>query len=127
VQVASGVTLIRALTVMASSATAGNNCVSDGKALFWAGTTKNGIIGVADPNNSNAVVVAVPKSVSTGPEAIVDIFVNNSGITTGRLFILTDHGNLYGCGDNTSGAATGGYANVGTANSTVGISRIQLP
>jgi hypothetical protein len=109
---------------MESSNTPGNNCFWDGQALHWSGSTRNGVIGVTDPNYTNGITVALPQAVISGSEDLTDVFVDNSGITTGRLLILTDRGNLYSCGDNTSGVATGGFANVSTANTTVGISKI---
>jgi len=86
-----------------------NTVVWDGIALRIAGTTLDGFINIPDLTYAGAVDVPLPQSITSGAESISDLFVNNNS-TAARVFVLTDHGNLYSSGDNANAVTTGGIS-----------------
>ncbi len=76
--------------------------------LIYAGAA-NGLNGVNNSQYPGAFYyIAMPASIINRSENVASVFVHGTGATQ-RLFILTDQGNLYASGDNTSSVCAGGF------------------
>jgi YD repeat-containing protein len=69
----------------------------------------NGQLPIADAANPNSFYIVLPRVILDGTETIVDIFPQGSAALQ-RIFLLTDKGNLYACGNNTDSVCTGGFS-----------------
>jgi hypothetical protein len=120
----SGNVLARVNGTTASAAAFGNVVVVSNRSVYIAGSNTNSVPAVAISSLTDIDQVIAGATVLNGEETITDCFVNISGSSGLRLFLLTDRGNLYATGDNSSGVVCSGMV-APTAQATAGWERIK--